>query len=280
MVFIPPSSSGSAKRIRNVSISGTAPTANQVLTASNGTTAAWATASAGSTDGWTADTNTWTYSTVDGATGTVTINADLTGTIQAGDRIKFTQTTVKYFIVTKTPTFATGNTTLIFWGGTDYTLANAAITSPSYSHAKSPFGMNIDPTKWTISFTDANERLQVSPSAGTWYNPGTSTIAVHIGAWRVWYSATLAVIGGTNPEGNVQLSTANNASSDTDLQCGFWTSNNSDFRGGIAFKEKNIVITSKTSYYLIMQCGNSGNSNLGFEGNRSTTVIRAVCAFL
>ena len=49
MVFIPPSSSGSAKKIRNVTVSGTAPTANQVLTASSATAAAWAAATGGAT---------------------------------------------------------------------------------------------------------------------------------------------------------------------------------------------------------------------------------------
>src|SRR5512140_1720332 len=48
--------------------------------------------------GWVTEGNTWTYSSADGATGIVSVNADLTGVLSPGMRVKLTQTTVKYFI--------------------------------------------------------------------------------------------------------------------------------------------------------------------------------------
>lgn len=87
--------------------------------------------------GWLTSTMTWTYLTAS----TFTITGDWTDRFQTGDKVKLTQTTVKYFYVCKS-TFvaATGLTNISVSGGTDYTLANAAITTPFWSHANSPTG--------------------------------------------------------------------------------------------------------------------------------------------
>lgn len=238
----------------------------------------WA-SNVGGNDAWIADSNTWTYSSVDGATGIVTINADLTGTIQAGDRIKFTQTTVKYFIVTKTPTFGAGNTTLTFYGGTDYTLVNAAISSPSYSHAKSPFGFNTDPSKWTLTLRDVSDRSQGSPVTGTWYNLGSLSLDIHIGAWKVWYKAALQANATASVQIFTTLSTANNSESDIDLTSrveGLPTS----VLGFTPHEEKVLVLTSKTTYFLNAKVGNT-STNLSYLGSTYfPTIVKAVCAFL
>lgn len=92
--------------------------------------------SAASTDGWTDHSAyTWTYASAS----TFTIaGVDLTTTFTKGTRLKFTQTTVKYAVVVSS-TFST-NTTVTIAVNTDYTIANAAITSPYYSYAASPAG--------------------------------------------------------------------------------------------------------------------------------------------
>ena len=81
--------------------------------------------------GWTEGVGTWTYASAT----TITIPAGGASLYAVGDKIKLTQTTVKYFYIT-----AVANTLLTITGGTDYTLANAAITLPYYSHAASPVG--------------------------------------------------------------------------------------------------------------------------------------------
>jgi len=84
----------------------------------------------GSSDGWTTDSGTtWTYAsatTINVADGTLFVK---------GTRIKLTQTTAKYFVVTS----IAGNVITVT-GGTDYTVANAAITTQQYSHQASPVG--------------------------------------------------------------------------------------------------------------------------------------------
>ncbi len=86
-------------------------------------------------DGWIEANITWTYASAT----TFTVAGDLTSLFNVGDKIKLTQTTVKYFYVISR-TFASGNTTVTISGGSDYTLTNAAITSNYYSKAETPNG--------------------------------------------------------------------------------------------------------------------------------------------
>ncbi len=84
--------------------------------------------------GWISAWETWTYASAT----TFTIAGDQTSRYQRGDRIKLTQTTVKYFTVLKVAYWA--NTTVTITGGTDYTLANAVISDNYYSKELSPQG--------------------------------------------------------------------------------------------------------------------------------------------
>lgn len=87
-------------------------------------------------DGWVTDTNSYTFA----STSSFTVGAvDLTAVYSPGTRIKLTQTTVKYFVVASS-SFGAGTTTVTITGGTDYTLANAAITNPFYSYVDTPQG--------------------------------------------------------------------------------------------------------------------------------------------
>lgn len=87
-------------------------------------------------DGWVDDTaTTWTYVS---ATSFKVSGSDVTAKFTKGTRIKLTQTTVKYFVVTSS-TFST-DTTINVTGGSDYTLANAAISVNYYSYMANPRG--------------------------------------------------------------------------------------------------------------------------------------------
>lgn len=111
------------------------------------------------TDGWTAGGETWTYASPT----TFTIaGVDRTTRFTKGTRIKLTQTTNKYFVVVAS-SFST-NTTVTITGGTDYTLANAAITDPYYSYVANPQGypgvFNYTPT---LTGSVSNPTLGASP---------------------------------------------------------------------------------------------------------------------
>jgi hypothetical protein len=235
------------------------------------------------TDGWTADTNTWTYSSVDGHTSVVTVNADLTGVIQAGDRIKFTNnSTTFYGIVSITPTYSAPNTTITIYGGTTYAVANSTITAPSYSHQKSPFGFNTDPTIWTERVTDSTDRSQASAVASTWYNLGTTAeqITIPIGKWDVFYQAAAHM--STSGQVYVTLSTANNTQSDSDLSSSLIIEA-AAFGGGMLYKRKTITNAAKTTHYLNTMTSSGSTPtiyNRNSSANGAILIIEARCAYL
>ncbi len=82
-------------------------------------------------DGWISANETWTYKS-----GTeITVPSGAASKYAKGDKIKLTQTTVKYFYI-----IGVADTVLTITGGSSYTLTNAAISANYYSHASSPIG--------------------------------------------------------------------------------------------------------------------------------------------
>lgn len=108
-------------------------------------------------DGWTAAGETWTFAT----STTFTVAADVTAKYSKGDRIKLTQTTVKYFYIINVSTFSGGNTTITVTGGTDFTIANAAITLPFFSHEITPNGF----PQW-FNYTPTFTGFSANPTVG------------------------------------------------------------------------------------------------------------------
>ena len=90
---------------------------------------------AAASDGWTDPGETWTYVSAT----TFTVPTDLTAKYQVGTKLKLTQTSVKYFHV-ESSSYSDPDTTVTVITQTDYTLANAAITSPFYSYQDNPEG--------------------------------------------------------------------------------------------------------------------------------------------
>lgn len=96
-------------------------------------------------DGWLQSSETWTYASVT----SFTVDGDKTGKYSKGDKIKLTQTTVKYFYIINV-TYSSPNTTITIYAGSDYSLANASITSPYYSKQTTPVGF---PARFSFSPT-------------------------------------------------------------------------------------------------------------------------------
>lgn len=85
--------------------------------------------------GWITPDDTWTYASAT----TFTVVGDQTARFRKGTKIKLTQTTDKYFYVVSS-SYGAPNTTVTITGGSDYSLANAAITSPRFSYILNPEG--------------------------------------------------------------------------------------------------------------------------------------------
>jgi len=226
-----------------------------------------------------------TYETADSPTFQFSIAADVTGFIGVGNRIKLTQTTVKYFLVTAVGAYSGGKTIITVYGGTDYTLANAAITSPFFSIQKCPFGFPLAKEKWTITVTDTALRAQASPVQNTWYNLGGLSITVHIGLWDLGYSVCLystASSVATNMQAT--LSTTNNSETDSGLTVfhylGTPSTTNTLLTTVSSDNNKSVSVAAKTTMYLNARTTITSQSSINFDGADSKTIIKAVSAYL
>ncbi len=241
-------------------------------------------------DGWIA-LPAITFVSSDNPTSVFSIASDMTAILQAGMRIKLTDTTVKFFIITNVSTFSGGITTITVYGGTDFTMSGSAMTLPFYSMFKAPFGFNLDPNKWSVTVTDQTTRTQTSPTASTWYNVGTTNaqISIPIGSWLVSYQVIgffvdSSLTGTADTAYNVTLSTANNSESDKDL------SGYMEFEGTVTAvapvlrttfnKSKFITVASKTLYFLNCQTFGTTIANMGYYNANGSMILRATSGYL
>lgn len=221
--------------------------------------------------------------TLNNDTFVISVNADVTATLCAGMRIKLTQTTTKYFLVTAVGAYSAGATLVTVYGGTDYTLVNAAISSPYYSNIKCPFGFPMSPAKWTSQIAVYVSQSQSTPTTNTWYNVGNNSIAIPIGVWNV--TIDVAIFGARNPATFISargtLSTANNTESDADLTGLVSTK----FPSGDVFsyanfhREKSLTLTSRTTYYVNISVYDTATT-LGHAGVRSPLIVRAISQYI
>lgn len=221
-----------------------------------------------------------TYEGADAPTYTFSIASDVTTILGVGMRIKLTDSTVKYFIITDVGAYSGGKTIITVYGGTGYTLSGGAITYPYYSTQKAPFGFPTSPIKWTVKVTDTTQRTKTSPTQDAWYysDLGSLNISVPIGAWKLKMCVLGEVVKSSNDVSIiVALSTANNSASDMELQAvGYGYS----IYLVNLYKEKTVLIAAKTTYYLIAQTGTASVTNIQFRNDLGTLLIEAVCAYL
>jgi hypothetical protein len=234
--------------------------------------------------GWIEVFETWTYASADAPTFTFTVVGDKSTKYYPGMRIKLTQTTVKYFIITKV-VYSSPNTTITVYGGTDYTLANAAIIYPYYSSAKAPAGFPLDPTKWTVTVTDSTLRSKTTDiSDSTWYNiDAAAQISVPIGIWNVSYmvygSSSVTATPGWHAVRVCLSSSSNSCSDNLSLQEHMVLT---DLHNNIlSVATIKVVTTAKTTYYVNIQCSAStAITLLRYYNDLYPMVIKAECAYL
>jgi hypothetical protein len=244
-------------------------------------------------DGWTAGTGTWSYTSADAPTFISSVPDADAALMNVGDRWKITQTTVKYFIVVAKGSPSGGFTPVTIYGGTDYTLANAAITSPYWSHVKSPLGFPTSPAKWTVTVSDNNDKKKASPTANTWYGGASAyttganiSLSIPIGSWRVEYTGALwadSNASQTSVGVYIALSKSNNSEDDRDFRAFSLAQGASGTLGtGTSFQvSKLIELATKTTYYVLLSTPYSNVANLWLYGSTvKPTIIRLVCAYL
>ena len=233
--------------------------------------------------GWIEVFETWTYASADAPTFTFTVVGDKSTKYYPGMRIKLTQTTVKYFIITGV-VYSSPNTMITVYGGTDYTLANEAIIYPYYSSAKAPAGFPLDPTKWTVLLTDSTDRHQSNPVKDTIYNPGSLSISIPIGIWNVSFQAILVCTASSGQFTDIYggLSTSLVAFDNQALRGrGYLGGPTTGIFIGLLYRSTVLNIVSKTTYYVICMTDLDNQSVIGFNNASDASLdVRAVCAYL
>lgn len=240
-------------------------------------------------NGWTPIDETLTYVSTDGPTFQVYFSGDVTAKYYAGLKVKFTNnsTTFQGFI-TSVGSYDSGNnrTPVTIYGGTDYTVANSAITAPYISSVKAPQGFPLDPTKWTVQLKDNGDRTQTSSAAGTFYNMGGLSITIPIGIWNV--TAQWAVDGDrtgsiTDLDIYTALSTSTSSGSDIDMYARRYLNiagaNGERQLVTPFFFSKTLVLAAKTTYYPVAMCTQI-LAHLSFNNAATELIINAVCAYL
>lgn len=189
-------------------------------------------------DGWNTVSDSWSYLSAS----SVTVPSGAASLYKKGDKVKFTQTTAKYFVVS-----AVTDTTLTFFVSTDYTVANAAISSIYVSHEENPIGF---PTvfNYTPTFT----------SSGTQPVLGSSTIAGKF--WVIgsvcWYTGKLTVTtGGSWSAGTGTFRFGLPTTSSAQQYRGQGTA----FDTGTADFPQLSETQASTAYCILVQCSNGNN---------------------
>lgn len=238
-----------------------------------------------SADGWIAGAGTWSYSSADDPVFVASVPDADASQMAVGDRWKLTQTTVKYFIVVAIGSPSGGFTPVTVYGGTNHDLANAAISSPYYSHFKNPLGFPLSPALWTETLSDTSHVSQASPTASTWYNPGSLSLSIPIGMWNIHTKGRVYAshAGTTNLGIRSTLSTANNSESNTasttNTALGTTSAVMADYGSFVSHRFR-ITLVAKTTHYLNVLTGTASCTAVGWRGDLVITLVTAECAYL
>lgn len=183
----------------------------------------------GKWDGWNAIGDTWTYASAT----TITVPAGAATYYAVGDKIKLTQTTAKYFYIV-----AVADELLTVTGGTDYTVANEAITDIYVSKMASPVGF---PARFTWSPTwTASESMTISS-----VSVAVAEFVITGMVIEYWLKATFTLGGTTSSQvrhtlpvvaalaDNASISNGDMSDGSINLSHGLWSSG-----GGYVYNHK------------------------------------------
>jgi hypothetical protein len=168
-------------------------------------------AKASTFDGWVGVSDAWSYASAT----TITVPSDATTKYSVGDKIKLVQSaSTKYFYIT-----AVAATLLTVTGGSDYTVANSAISGVYYSKESTPLGFpqwfaytpssvlgfSVNPTalyRFTISgrsVTVASSRTVNGTSNATNYDVALPITAKTLANMAWWGVGVSVADNGTTP---------------------------------------------------------------------------------
>jgi hypothetical protein len=237
----------------------------------------------GDLKGWESLSDTYTYLSADSPTFVMRANGDITSLLSVGMKIKLTQTTTKYFIITGVGSYSGGYTNITLYGGTDYTLANADVSNVYYSSLKAPYGFPLDAAKWSVKFTDTTQRTTTT-NLTSWQNLEATTFSFPIGLWKASYSVHAQATCNSASTSNyaviyATLSTSTSAETDVEFTTRAYSNNVTEVAYMLS-REKVLSLATKTSYYLLAKSDSATTNALRFINNVSPMVLTLECAYL
>lgn len=242
--------------------------------------------------GWNSLENvTLTYSSADDPTYVISSDVDLTSILSVGMKLWFQNDGGDvYGFVTAIGAWSGSAQLITLYGGTDYDVANSAITAPYYSTQKAPFGFPLDHDVWDIVVDSTTTYVKTSPTASTWYNAmdagNLPSIDIPVGAWSdVYYElymyATRAGATSVNMFCTLSVDAGGAITEDKKWTSGVGTGGASGtLIPQVAANKRNpMILTTKDTFYLNIKT-NTGADNINVVGASITTKLRAVCAYL
>lgn len=184
----------------------------------------------------------------------------------------------EYGIITKVT-----STQITVFTGTDYNIPNGTLSSPYYSTQKVPYGFPTSADKWTLEFYYGAGLSKTSASADTWYNIGSASIIIPIGAWSVdyFFNLTAAVSSGTFAYLQAALSTSSSSPVDLRLTSrtqSMATASTTQNQAPVVARA-DISVSTETTYYILALTHRAGDMSIFVEGSLYNA-IRAVCSYL
>jgi hypothetical protein len=190
--------------------------------------------------------------------------------------------TTEYGIVTAA-SFSTNTTLTVQVPEGSAIPTSGGVSAISYSQNRAPFGFPASAGQWVLEYLSGKQVSQSSPAQNTWYNAmtgGANYTTLPIGSWRVRFDAS---VYNSTPTGAsdifATLSTTNNSETDPD----FTTRTATNGTGGaqqFVSREKDLALTSATTYYLNIKTSISGSTTIYILSDQSNTAIRAWCNYL
>lgn len=194
--------------------------------------------------GWSLANETWTYASAS----TITVPSGAASKYQVGDKIKWTQTTVKYGVIV-----AVADTLLTIAVNTDYVVTNAAISANYYSHEANPMGF---PSYFSFTVT-----------ANGFSNPPTSMTGIYSTVGRMITVSYRMPNNGTSNSTAFSVNlpvTVNGTSSNTYTNQVVGANDNGAYKTNVSCN----VISGGTTLIFNLD---GGGSNWTASGNKSVT---------
>lgn len=211
----------------------------------------------------------------------VSVNADMTGKISVGTRIKLTQDGItKYFLVHAVGNYSGGNTLITLYTGPNIDnnynnyLSSNPITNVYYSQRKAPTDFPLESKRWRYEiYLKGTTLSQASPTLGTWYNIGNVCLLLPIGDFKLAYKSNTGLCYGGTAGSITWASMSTNASAETNPEFTWEMAHpGTTLRFNALMFGSNLIKTiSDTLYYFIMRVTLYNTVNLNM--NNDTTFL-------